>query len=399
MILWDYGCACGYDPRQPLEDVASLCGRVPLHTGVMLPSRPAPLVAPRLRVVLTLAVFAGLTAWALIVGGSVRPPVPQDDSEPTDLGLYEAIADRVADGAGYYRAAVAEQLAQGYPVEPGTTVRLPTTTYVNALLGETGAHVLLLALLAFVMLAVLRQFETVMASRIAWIGGSLLVGAGLVMTAGTGATYFSESWAVLLLVASLAVGVERHERWALLLACLAMTFRELALLPVAAMALFLWLRGRRRLCLQWAAAAVVFLLAYATIHLQLVASAVDAAGAVGDHSSPGWIRFGGWPLVVDFVRRVTPLMALPYWCAAVIVTAAGLGWALARDSRAQAWGVVAAAFAVPFMVVGRPDNAYWGLLLAAVILPGLALVPSAARRLTADLAQRQSESMTPEKPA
>jgi hypothetical protein len=70
--------------------------------------------------------------------------------------------------------------------------------------------------------------------------------------------------------------------------------------------------------------------------------------------------------------------------AAVLVPLALLGWASRTGSLATRVTVVLATFAGAFGIAARNDNAYWGLLVAALFVIGLAFVPSAV----ADLIRR-----------
>ena len=67
-------------------------------------------------------------------------PATETDGRDTDLLLYDRIAERVAAGDSYYRAAVEEQRAGNFPVSPASTVRLPTLALLNAWLGHGGGQ-------------------------------------------------------------------------------------------------------------------------------------------------------------------------------------------------------------------------------------------------------------------
>lgn len=44
-----------------------------------------------------------------------------------------------------------------------------------------------------------------------------------------------------------------------------------------------------------------------------------------------------------------------------------------------------AMFVCAFMIIGRPENVYWGILFVMLLIPGLAFAPTALGRLTTRL--------------
>lgn len=337
--------------------------------------------SPTLAARATLLVLLTLIAWAIAAGSTITGLKDQADPNVTDLGLYQAIANRVDAGEPYYRAATAEQLSQGFPVEPAVTVRLPTTTLINTSLGETGARSLLFALTVLVVGVALWRFEKASRSRWQWYGAVILLCATLVVPLAPGGTYFSEVWAGLLLTLAALTDPRRHPWVTLVLILSAAAFRELALLAVPAVVVLLWLAGHRRPAVAWCSAAATFAMGYLTIHGGLVSDAVRLLGVEDPTESEGWVRFGGWPLVVDYLRRVTLLNLAPYWLSAVAVPLAVLGLVWRRSHVTTALLAVAAGFLIAFMMIGRTNTAYWGLLYAPLVLPGLAFAPRALREL------------------
>jgi hypothetical protein len=58
-----------------------------------------------------------------------------------------------------------------------------------------------------------------------------------------------------------------------------------------------------------------------------------------------------------------------------------IGLAGAEDARARRAAVIVAGYLAGFLVVGRPDNYYWGLLYAPLLPVGFLLAPAALRDL------------------
>lgn len=326
------------------------------------------------------AILVLLITWSIAVGSSAAPTTGSTEDPVTDLGLYRAIAERVGDGGSYYGAAVSEQLAQGYPVQPAMTVRLPTTTYVNVALGENGARGLLLGLAVVSVLVAVVRFEQAARSRFEWWTATVLLMLALVVVLAPGGTLFSETWASLLLLLAALADPRRRPWLALVLVVAALVFRELALLFVAPVVILLWRAGRRRAAVAWAATGALYVAAYGIGHRVLVGNAV-ASTAESPRASGGWADLGGWPRVVDYVHRVSLLDTVPFWVSAVVVPLAVLGLAMRRTPITTSLLAGAAGFLVTFTVIGRENNPYWGLLYVALVLPGLAFAPAALREI------------------
>jgi len=294
----------------------------------------------------------------------------------SDLDLYREIADAVRSGQNYYTAAVEQQVKFDYPVTPASTVRLPTAAFVVAALGETGAYILLLGLLGIGVIGALFCFEKLTNSRTRWFGSMLLMAASLALIAAPAAVLFSETWAFVLMLLALTYWNPKRIWPAVLLGLAAVCFRELALPFLVSMAFAAGIEKRWREVAAWLSAGAAFLCLY-LVHVFAVAEGVAQVVSGSPPSSPGWVYFGGWPFVVDLVRSTTPLSALPYTVAAVLSGLALLGWySVRRSSTGLRFLLASLSFMLPFMAIGRSQNTYWGLLFAALLIPGAAFVSS-----------------------
>ena len=316
-----------------------------------------------------LFVFAVLVLWTLFAGESVRSAPRSVNPDESDMYLYIEIAERVTNGAGYYESAVLEQISRGYPVQPATTIRTPTTTMLVTTLGPTFAFAVMCSLIGIVLISALFIFEVFSNSRISWILSILLLVSSFALF-GPQAIYFQETWAVLMMILSIFAS-RRSLGLAIVLALIACAFRELALPFVFAMALFELLSNRVKRAIAWICAGAVYLAGY-SLHIWAATRAVDLFGSGDVHGSPGWFAFGGWPFIVGSVRSVTVLSAFPLWISALIVPLALLGWLFIKNEIALRFSLAVLGFVVPFLIIGRPNNNYWGLLYAAMLLPGLA---------------------------
>lgn len=283
-----------------------------------------------------------------------------------DQELYLAVVERVRTGESFYPATMAAQRERSYPVQPALAVRPPTMTWLLALLPSTATRTAALIALLFGALIAMRQS---LADRppAESLGMVALAVAGLFGAFFPDNVYLHEQWSVLLIMLSLAA----HRRvWLSVgLALLAVLMRETALAWLAAMVLYgLWQRDWKRAGLALGAIAVAAGLWL--IHAQFVAAQVQP----GDPTSPGWVRFGGLPLVIDALRRNLVLTGLPGPLVLAVVVAslaAMLRWG--RDMERIA-AIGSAGFLAALTVFGRPDNGYWGFMAAPFVLLGMPLI-------------------------
>jgi hypothetical protein len=341
-----------------------------------LPSRP-------------FAILAALAAALLIVLGlaqGVQAERGAPTSGPTDLGLY-AFAVRAAEHpATWYRDVVAEQRREGYELKPFVTVRPPALSFLLAALRTDTLRRAALAGLALLSLALWRaRFEADGAAPLAQALGLAVLVTGVLAAGSPQAPYMHEAWAGLLMSAALAL--RRPERFglAVLAALAAALIRELAAPVLLVMAALAALEGRRREALAWTAALAGFALA-----LALHGWAVTALTLPGDARSPGWVKLSGWPFVLHAAQWNAVLASGPAWLTPMLVPLALLAAILRRDDLGRRLAVVLTGYAAAFAVIGRPENFYWGLMLAPLLPAGLARAAAGVRparaRGPADLA-------------
>lgn len=312
-----------------------------------------------------------LTVWAIVAGSSTGGQPSKPPSGFSDIDLYRLIVRGVRQGGNYYDVAVAAQATHGYPVLPASTIRTPVLIWLLAAVGTTAAYGLLLILVGAGCVGALVRFEVLAGSRLRWIGSLLVLALSLALIAAPSSVYFQESWALALMLLALVSRTARRWWPCVALGLLAALMRELAAPFLVAMLAMAIVEHRRREAAAWLGAIAVFVTAYAA-HMWLAHRAVESWTGLAQHSQ-GWVRFGGWPLVVDMVRNTTPLMIAPYWLAAAIAALALYGWMTCANTLGLRFGATCAAFMIPFMVVGRDQNVYWGLLFAPLLLPGVAM--------------------------
>lgn len=319
-----------------------------------------------------------------IAGGEASEAAarPRDD----DLALYDRVIARIGQGEDYYQVAAEEHRRGDYPLRPGVAVRLPTLAHINMALGDPGKGAdemvpgevaAALALMLAVVWAWWRRLgEEPGGMRFRLIGTTLMfMGASL----GMNRYYFvlHELWAGMLL--ALAFGLHRPGRkWgaALAVAALALAIREHALpfvLLMAAMALWRrdWKEGAA-----WSALAAVFFAALAW-HLQLV----EAQVLPSDREGPDWLVLRGLSGWLSNVVLSSNLRFLPHFVAGPLVALMVLGWAGWKSPAGAFATLLYLGYGLAFMVAGRPDNFYWGAVIAPAMFIGLAFAPRAVTSL------------------
>lgn len=331
---------------------------------------------PRPSVILALL---ALTLAAIAYGLWPRPGAPAPAPPPVTAGAFTDVQlhrDEIAFArhpSTYYARVIAEQRLRGYPLRPFAAVRPPVLAFALAWLpgGEAAARLLIGALaVAVAGLWTARLVGPIGAAGAAVAGVAL---AGGVVAAFTPNGYLMhECWAGLLIALSLGLypGDRQAARTALLAASLlaglaAGLARELALPFLGVMAVMALVERRPKEALLWLGA----------IGLCLTALLFHAL-AVMRHTLPGdpgmtWVRLGGWGFVLA-ADRWNAILALAPWLAAALLPpalAGALAWGGPVGRRLQ---FALLGYVAGFLVVGRPDNTYWGLMIAPLLPLGWA---------------------------
>lgn len=314
-----------------------------------------------------------------IVGDTANEPKrPRDD----DLALYDRAIVRVANGENYYDFIVDEHRRANYPVTPGLAVRLPTLAYLDAWLGVPGQIAAAVVLLLAVLAAWWRRLgEEPGGARRRTLAMSLLfVGASL----GLNRYFFTlhELWSGMLL--ALAFGLHRagpasgRGRWyaAFAVAALALAIREHALPFVLLMAVMAFWQRDWKQGAAWTALAVVFL-AMLAWHLQIIAAQVLPS----DRASDPWLAMRGLSGWLSNVVLSSNLRFLPHWLAGPAIILMIAGWASWKSPAGLFGTLLYLGYGLAFMIAGRPDNFYWGAMIAPAMFIGLAFVPRAIASL------------------
>lgn len=328
---------------------------------------------------------AASTPAGSIASRSVPAAVSATPKANEDLTLYRTIVDRVAAGENYYRAAADELRTNDYPLKPFLAFRLPTLAVVSAMLGRPLMIALQFALFVAMVWAWWVRLDGQFAENRRRVSGAMLAAAGVAVAFSGRYVDLHEIWAGSLIALSLAL--HRPNRWmaSVIVAALALAIRELALPYVLLMAGMAPYRRRWREFVAWAAVVILFALAMIW-HANQVAQVVLPS----DPGSPSWATLGGWAGFLRTYHLAGPLRWLPAEVAAPLIILALFGWASWKSQTGLAATLLYAGYGLAFMLFGRANNFYWGLMVAPAFLVGLAFVPraisdlaSAARRRTA----------------
>ena len=318
-----------------------------------------------------------LGTFALITYGVTAPPFPMptlvsgSDSTRSDLALYGAVLNRVTAGEDYYQAAASEQRARGYPLRPFVTVRPPVFTQLAVAAGGRRPMARLLdGLVVLATIAMVLRLLTTIRTRALTVAASLC--ALTFLTVRHVPIFWYETWCAALVLLSLACWSERTWAVSLLFGLLAALMRELAAPYLCVMLAIALYERRRNEAIGWCIALGVF-----AASLTLHASRVHAISTLADKASPGWLRAGGWPFILRIVHESSAMIITPIWLVAMVVPLALLGWAGWKHPIAHRATLYLCGFIAAFMVVGRQNTAYWGMLLTSLLFVGLAFAPSA----------------------
>ena len=307
--------------------------------------------------------------WLSVAPTSARPV----DSDK-DVALYRAVVERVRTGEAYEAAAVAEQRARNYPLKPFVVVRPPALALALSRLPDERVGDLLLAILAAGVIAAWAIRLQAVQPGLVWLTGVALcifTGVGLTMGGG-GASLFHEAWAGLLIALSLALRSEKRFVGAVLVGFLAATTRELAMPYLAVMALIA-LAERRRI----EAASFAIALGLAVALLALHAQAVMALVTPRDLASAGWVGMRGWSFVLNTAKWSLIASLAGSWTAAAILPLSLAGAASWKGPLGLRLSATLFGYTAGFMLIGRPENDYWGLLVAPLVAVGLCFAPGA----------------------
>ncbi len=336
-----------------------------------------------------LGAFVLLLAATLLALASPPPATVAGDTTQTDTALYGAIVSGIRGGGDYY-SVTANALRRGdYPLRPFVTFRLPALAVVEAHVPQSVMESLLYALVAGTAAAWFVRLRPAFLRTLPLTCAMLLLAGGMAAFVQRDLIGFHEIWAGLLIALSLAL--RRDDRWsaAVAIGLVAMLIRETAVLYVGIMAVLAFAEGNRREAFGWGASMAVLALVLA-FHAHAVADVVRPT----DPASPGWAGLLGFGFFVRAMVASTALTLAPLVVAAPLVGVALFGWASWVEPLALRTLTVFCGYAALLGLFGRADTFYWGLMIAPVLLVGLAFAPDGLRDLVSRARDRRRITVT-----
>ncbi|CAN5196069.1 hypothetical protein BH10PSE11_BH10PSE11_36150 [soil metagenome] len=325
----------------------------------------------------SLALLAGLIVLGL--SNPVTPPPPVA-AGAGDIALYNTIVADMRGGVPYYEAAVDGARKGHYPLRPFVTVRLPTLAWLLSKMPDEKFGRAGLAVLAAITLGAWAwRLSAAQMTKPRYALALICLASGVTPAFLPAAVAMHEVWAGLLIALSLAL--RRNDAWiaSVLIGIAAALIRELAGAYLLAMAVMALQDRNYREAAAWMSGIAVLALALAA-HAVNVNALVTAA----DLTSPGWFQIGGWRFVLQTAQWNVFLSAAPHWLTALAVPLALFGLTAAPMDRRLL--LVVGGYVMAFIVVGRDDNFYWGLLIAPLWPLGLAAAgPALIARLSDSL--------------
>ena len=294
-----------------------------------------------------------------------------------DVELYRRITRRVAAGESFYAASLDEQRHHNYPTKPFVTVRPPTLAYITATIGTPAGKVVSGGLFIVCLALWLWRLDKAGVSRIE-IGlaavAMAVFGIGLFRES---AMLFHEMLSGLLLAIALALVRPEGKWWpVLLIAALALAIRELALPFVLLWALFAAFDRNWR-----GVAAAAGVVALFVVGMYFHAQAVAPHVLPTDLDSPGWDGLNGPRLPFYAMAKLTALVLIKPWVAALLAMLPLVGW-LALGGRlglfASLWFL---GYFLMLSLFARTNNNYWVLMVLPAYAVGFALLPRALYEL------------------
>jgi hypothetical protein len=319
-------------------------------------------ISPRTGLAGAIVGFAILT---LVVQYWPRTAAPAEAPQGggKDLEAYRRIVERVHGGEDYYDAAGVELRGGGYATSSVFNWRPPLYAWLLGVFPRPEWGQVLLVLLVLLTLGLAYNAER----KGGGVGRALVV---MVLMAGAflwcidGDAFFAqELWAGVLIALSVCAFANEQRAVGVAAGLAALLFRELAV-PYVAIAALLAVREKRWCELASWVAGVAGWAVYFAWHAWQVQQHLTPF----EHAeSEGWIQLGGPAFVIRTSQMNVWLFNLPAWVAVLYLAAALLGLAWWRSPTATRIGLTVAVYLAAFLVVGKANNGYWGLLYVGLL--------------------------------
>lgn len=328
-------------------------------------------------VIAVLVILPALPHKPLYIPGERYWGQAYKEPDVTDTKLYKAIVADLESGASYYSAAATEHRARHYPTFPPQVFREPTLAWFLAVLRFPSIQVtVLFGLYWLLVISFYRELSA--AGKPLWTRLFALAVAvtGTSVIGVPNGIYWHEIWAALLIALSLLSYRKVPLGLTILAGLAACLIREIAVPYLLVMVSFALWQHRWKEAAAWLGALALFFAVFA-VHL-LYAGDLHRPG---DLVSQGWLGLYGWDFSIATARWNVFLHLLPAPGVALAMCLGILGLAGVEDERAHRAALTVFGYVFAFLVVGRPDNFYWGILYAPLLSAGFLFVPAAVSDL------------------
>ncbi len=315
---------------------------------------------------LVLCMVALVMVYGIASLSQAFPHRERDVSDGEDARMYQSMIERIHSGEAYYQIVGEELRSRGYASRPFFNWRLPTIAWTIGHLpqAEWGRWMLM----AVAGLTLIFWFQVLDRERgfLFALAGSVLLCGPLILSVSEKAFYYHELWAGLMIAFSLAAYARGNIGLSVFAGMLALFIRELALPYVLIMFALAWKQGRREETLGWLAGLTLFSMAL-TWHASIVSQLLTPLDQVNE----SWVQFGGWPFVLSTGNWNAFLLAAPHWVVAVVLPLALLGIVGWNGAAGFRGALTLGAYCAAYLIAGRANNAYWGMMYAPLVSIGL----------------------------
>ena len=319
-----------------------------------------------------IAAFIAVVLWGIITCENTFPELIENTDSSGfagDPAAYYSILERVRGGEGYYEVVGDELRSRGYGLRPFFNWKLPSLTYLLAIMPTIQmGRWLLIALSIITLILWLKLLAKKGGFFMAMLGALLLSGVAACSITTSGYLFY-EIWAGVLIALSIAA-YEYNRPMSIASGLMALFLRELTL-PFAVIMLALAYRNKRRKeVTAWLIGIFAFFI-YLSIHAKIVSGLVTDS----DRQGVSWLQFGGWQFILSTARWSLFTNKTPWWGNSIIVPLAILGLAGWRGSVGIRAFLTMSAYICAFLIVGRANNYYWGFMYVPLMPLGLAHAP------------------------
>ncbi len=332
------------------------------------PTRFAGLAPLQARLVLLAFLIA--VVWGVV--SSLSTSGPQNVIPASSIGdtqLYQNIVGRLHEGQAYYDVVASELRSGGYATSPFFNWRLPTLAWFLGKMPVAEIGKWTLVALASLTLAIwLGVLSKEGGFYMALLGGGLLL--GMVTTCfATSIFLFHELWAGVLIALSIAIHT-RNRPLSVASGLLALFIRELSLPFVLVMLILAYKEKHRREAIAWSVGLGVFFL-FLFVHAKIASSMVLDSDLVNDT----WVQFGGWSFVLATSKWTAVTVFTPWWIDVALLPLILIGLFGWRGPVGTRVAMTSALYVLAFLIVGRSDNFYWGMMYAPLLPLGMLRIP------------------------